>query len=108
MDFQLSGKTALVTGASIGIGHAIARGLAAEGVKLCITARRRDLLENLARQITDAGGQQPAIVIQDMIEDDASEKLAKQALTLLGGVDIIINCAGGGGPPIAIDGPQDD
>jgi len=51
MDLQLHGKTALVTGASMGIGRAIARGLAAEGVKLAVVARRRPLLEELAEEI---------------------------------------------------------
>ena len=45
MDLQLSGKTALVTGASAGIGRGIAIALAAEGVRLAVTARRRDRLE---------------------------------------------------------------
>jgi 3-oxoacyl-[acyl-carrier protein] reductase len=45
MDLQLRGKTALVTGASMGIGRAIAKGLAAEGAILCIAARRKKLLE---------------------------------------------------------------
>ena len=48
MDLQLKGKTALVTGASQGIGRAIAKGLAAEGVELCIAARRNELLSALA------------------------------------------------------------
>jgi NAD(P)-dependent dehydrogenase (short-subunit alcohol dehydrogenase family) len=56
MDLQLKGKTALVTGASMGIGRAIAGGLAAEGVRLCVVARRKDLLEALAREIAGAGG----------------------------------------------------
>jgi 3-oxoacyl-[acyl-carrier protein] reductase len=44
MDLQLNGKTALVTGTSAGIGRAIAKCLAAEGVRPCITARRRELI----------------------------------------------------------------
>src|SRR3954462_15910552 len=51
MDLQLKDKTALVTGASIGIGHAIACGLAAVSVRVCIPARRSNLLEALAREI---------------------------------------------------------
>jgi len=59
MDLQLTGKTALVTGASMGIGRAIAKGLAAEGVKICIAARRRPLLEELAKEIV---ARQPGVV----------------------------------------------
>ena len=51
MDLQLAGKTALVTGASRGIGRAIALGLAREGVKVAVAARRISLLEELARDI---------------------------------------------------------
>ena len=59
MNLYLADKTALVTGASMGIGHAIARGLAAEGVTLCITARRKHLLDELAARIVAAGGKPP-------------------------------------------------
>ena len=61
MDLQLKGKTALITGASAGIGRAIAKGLAAEGVKVCGAARRREPLEELSKEIIAEGGIQPAI-----------------------------------------------
>ena len=51
MDLQLTGKVALVTGASVGLGRAIARMLAAEGCRLAILARRRPLLDALAREL---------------------------------------------------------
>jgi len=106
MDLQLKGKTALVTGASMGIGRAIAKGLAAEGVKLCIAARRRPLLEELAREITAAGGPRPAIVEVDMMPEGAPSRLVSAALDALGHIDILINSAGGSKPAIPIDAPE--
>jgi len=95
MDLHLHGKTALVTGASMGIGRAIAKGLAAEGVKICIVARRRELLEQLAKEIVAVGGPQPHIVVIDLMGESAAQQLAQQALDGLGKVEILINCAGG-------------
>ena len=91
MDLGLTGKTALVTGASVGIGRAIARGLAAEGVRLAVVARRRDLLESLEKEI----GAKLAIIEQDMMAEDAADRIASQALAGLGAVDILVNNAGG-------------
>jgi len=91
MDLGLQGKTALVTGASVGIGRAIASGLAAEGVRLAVVARRRDLLESLEKEI----GAKLVIVEQDMMAEDAAERIAAQALAGLGSVDILVNNAGG-------------
>ena len=108
MDLQLKGKTALVTGASQGIGRAIAKGLAAEGVKVCIAARRRELLEVLAKEIVAAGGTQPHIVIVDVMEEGSPQKLAQEAGKGLGQIDILINCAGGSRPPIPIDAPESE
>ena len=108
MDLKLQGKTALVTGASSqGIGRAIAKGLAAEGVQLCVTARRRDLLEELAREIVAEGGNEPKIVIADVLEKGAPRKLAEEALAAMGRIDILINCAGGGGGKFTIDQPEE-
>jgi len=95
MDLGISGKTALVTGASMGIGRGIAKALAAEGVRLALVARRMNLLEEVAGEITAAGGTAPALIQQDFMAEDAVEQIASKALAGLGSVDILINNAGG-------------
>jgi 3-oxoacyl-[acyl-carrier protein] reductase len=95
MDMQLAGKTALVTGASVGIGRAIAKALAAEGVRVAVSARRMEKLEELAGEITAAGGAAPVLIRSDLYEADAAQKLAKAAIEGLGRVDILVNNAGG-------------
>ena len=98
MDLQLTGKTALVTGASRGIGRAIALGLAREGAKVAITARRFNLLEELAREIASQRGAEPLILDADLYQEGSAEKLAQAAEKGLGRVDILINAAGGSRP----------
>src|SRR5437588_673093 len=66
MDLQLVGKTALVTGASIGIGCAIAKGLAGEGVQVAAAARRSHLLDELATEIERGRGPRPLLLTQDI------------------------------------------
>jgi 3-oxoacyl-[acyl-carrier protein] reductase len=95
MDLQLKDRTALVTGASVGIGRAIARSLAAEGVRLAISARRADKLRELADEIVAGGGPAPVVIESDLYADDAAARLAAQALAGLGRVDILVNNAGG-------------
>jgi 3-oxoacyl-[acyl-carrier protein] reductase len=95
MDLGLTGKTALVTGASMGIGRGIAEALAREGVRLAIAARRGNLLEEVAEGIVSRGGTRPVIIVQDVLAEDASDRTAKAALDGLGTVDILINNAGG-------------
>ena len=95
MDMQLKGRTALVTGASAGIGRGIALALAAEGVKLALTARRVDRLREVAAEITVAGGPAPILIEQDMYAEDAAQRLATEAVKGLGRVDILVNNAGG-------------
>jgi 3-oxoacyl-[acyl-carrier protein] reductase len=106
MDLQLKDKTALVTGASMGIGRAIAKGLAAEGVKLAIAARRGNLLETLADEIVAAGGAKPAIIEIDVMPEGAVSNLAQAARKALGHVDILVNSAGGSQPALPIDAPE--
>jgi 3-oxoacyl-[acyl-carrier protein] reductase len=95
MDLQLDGRTALVTGASVGIGRGIAIALAAEGVRLALTARRMDKLQEVSNTIVAAGGTRPLLIEQDMYADDAARRIADAATQGLGGVDILVNNAGG-------------
>jgi 3-oxoacyl-[acyl-carrier protein] reductase len=95
VDLHLGGKTALVTGASQGIGRAIAKGLAAEGVHVAIAARRMGLLSELAKDIEQAGGKRPLIIETDLYQSESPERLAAAAAQKLGRIDILINAAGG-------------
>jgi 3-oxoacyl-[acyl-carrier protein] reductase len=95
VDLGISGRTALVTGASSGIGRGIALALGAERVRLAITARRRDRLEEVAREIVARGGHAPVVVEADFMRDDAPQTIADAALAGLGSVDILVNNAGG-------------
>jgi len=98
MNLELTGKTALVTGASRGIGRAVALGLAREGVRLVIAARRVTLLEELARDIVSARAPEPLILETDLYQEGSAERLAESARTALGRVDILVNAAGGSRP----------
>ena len=95
MNLEIAGKTALVTGASSGIGRGIARALAAEGVRLAIVARRKNLLEEVAAEIAAAGGPPAAVIECDMMQPEAANAIAATALAELGSVDILVNNAGG-------------
>jgi len=90
VDLGIAGKCALVTGASIGIGRAVAVALAKEGVKLAVAARRRNLLEELERETGKL-----VIIEQDFLAEEAPQRIADAALKGLGRIDILVNNAGG-------------
>ena len=104
MDLELKSKTAVVTGASIGIGRAIAKGLALEGTRVVGVARRKDLLDTLVAEVKAAGGTIIPLV-QDIVAEGAADKLARTAIAELGHVDILVNNAGGS-RPLAVDAPD--
>lgn len=106
MDLKLESRTAVVTGASMGIGRAIAKGLAREGVRVVAVARRRDLLERLAQEAQSEGGGTIIPVAQDIMQEDAAKMLAAAALAELGRVDILVNNAGGS-RPLPLDAPDE-
>ena len=105
MDLQLKSKTAVVSGASIGIGRAVAKGLAREGARVVAVARRRDLLEQLAQEVRSESGGVVIPVVQDLMQPDAAKTLAAAAIAELGHVDILVNNAGGS-RPLPLDAPD--
>lgn len=88
--FDLSGKTALVTGASGGIGGAIARAIHAQGGSVALSGRSRDALESLAAEL----GDRVAVCPADLREADAAEALVTAAEAALGPLSILVNNAG--------------
>jgi 3-oxoacyl-[acyl-carrier protein] reductase len=107
MNLDLKSRTAVVTGASIGIGRAIAKALALEGVRVVAVARRNDLLEELAQEVLAEGGAAVIPVVQDVMQQDAATKLAAAALAAVGHVGILVNNAGGS-RPLPVDAPDSD
>ena len=94
MDFQLEGKTCLVTGASAGIGVGIARVLAREGVRLAILARRREPMDTLAADIAAETGRRPLVIVQDLMEKSAPETIRAVIQDAFGSLEILVNNAG--------------
>ena len=95
MDLRLKGRVAVVTGASKGIGRAIARGFAQEGVDLVLLARGQDALERAAEQIRREQGVRVLAMTADIRDDAAIKKVAEAAQAEFGTVHIVINNAGG-------------
>lgn len=88
--FDLSGKNALITGASGGIGGAIARAFHAQGAHVGLSGTRKDALQSLAKELGDGSFALPS----DLASDDGAATLVKDAEAALGGIDILINNAG--------------
>jgi 3-oxoacyl-[acyl-carrier protein] reductase len=94
MDLQLTGKTALVTGGSEGIGKGITLALAKEGVDVAICARRKDVLEQAAAEIARATNRKIVAIPADLTKDADARNFIEKGHAALGRVDIMINNAG--------------
>lgn len=106
MELYLKEKTAIVAGASQGIGRAIAKELAIEGVRVLAVGRNKHLLRSLAEEVEAAGGVTPLEMVQDLAAADSSVEIAKAALSEFGKVDILINNAGRSQPLDVIDSEE--
>lgn len=106
MDLALRGKTALVTGASEGIGMAIARQLAAEGVRVAICARTESKLRGTASSITLATQVDVIPIPADLRSLDGCQNFVAQAADQLGAIDILVNNAGASAFGAFIDLPD--
>jgi len=102
MTGKLAGKTALITGASAGIGRASALALAREGANMVLTARRQERLEELIEAVHKAGGKAVSVV-GDAIEEDTAQRCVAAALQSFNSLDILINNVGVGNYKNLID-----
>lgn len=94
MELGLGGRCAIVTGASRGIGAAIAAVLASEGVDIVLVARSRADLDKVAESIRARTGRRAVVHEADLIDPAAPQQAVEAAAGTLGGIDILINCAG--------------
>lgn len=105
--FELTGRVALVTGGSRGLGKAMARGFAEAGADVVISARHEDELAAAIGQICAGTGAQGAYVVADMAKRAQARRLAEQAVEKFGRVDILVNNAGSNAPQ-PIDAIRDE
>ena len=103
MDLGLSGKRALITGASEGIGFYCALALAAEGADVSICSRRPEALEQAAAQIDAAGPGRAHWTTVDFADSDAGDRAVSEAVEALGGLEILVNNMG-----VSLRGAGDD
>lgn len=92
---KISGSRTIVTGASSGIGRALALELARQGARSVLTARRAELLEELQAQVRALGGE-AHVVAGDIVDGEVRQRLLDTARNQLGGLDLLINNAGVG------------
>ncbi len=90
---KLTGKVAIVTGASSGIGEATALALAAEGAAVAVSARREDRLQDLVKRVSENGGKAYPIVA-DVADEGQANEIIQKTKSELGRVDILVNNAG--------------
>ena len=98
--FDLSGRVALVTGGSKGLGKAMARGLAEVGADIIISSRHEEELQGALREILEGTGRRGTYVVADLAHREDVDRLASAALQFLGRVDILVNNAGSNIPSL--------
>ncbi len=109
MELGLRQKSAIVTGGSRGIGRSCALSLAREGARVCVAARSRERLEEVVREIGDAGGEGLSVEA-DLTTMHGCREVVRATVDTFGGVDILINCAGAarGGDILGLPAEQID
>ncbi|MBX3528984.1 MAG: SDR family oxidoreductase [Rhizobiaceae bacterium] len=105
--FDLTGRVALVTGASRGLGKAMARGFAEAGADVIISARHEEELASAITEICAGTRARGAYFIADMAQREQADRLARQAVAKFGRVDILVNNAGSNTPQ-PIDAIRDE
>ena len=104
---RLENKVAIITGASAGIGQAAARCLAREGARLVLTARRRERLDDLVKEVRQLGGD-AVIVLGDARDEQTAVNVANEAQKAFGRIDILVNNVGVGNYKNLVDTTLED
>ncbi|MGH8777442.1 SDR family NAD(P)-dependent oxidoreductase [Paraburkholderia sp.] len=107
MDLNLRGKVAVLTGASVGIGLAVAESFAAEGVNLVLAARAAERLDAAAAQIAARHGVRTVPVACDVATQEGVDRLVHATLDAFGGTDILFNNAGTGSNETILNAPDE-
>ena len=105
--FDMTGRAALVTGGSKGLGKAMARGLAEAGADVVISSRHEDALKAAASEIGDGAAGKVQYVVADMTNRADVARLAEKAVSAFGRIDVLVNNAGDNKPE-PIDQIQDE
>lgn len=106
MDLGLAGRRAFVAGSSSGMGRAIADGLLAEGAHVVVNGRGGDKLERARAELERAHGPRVHAVAADVATSDGAERAVREAVTRLGGLDVLVTNSGG--PPAGLFESLDD
>ena len=107
MDLGLKDKVAVITGASIGIGLAVAEGLAAEGVHLVMVARQQERLQSETERLAEKFGVKTTAVSCDVATSAGVDEIVAAAKNSFGGADILINNAGTGSNETVMEAPDE-
>lgn len=103
MDLRITGRTALVLGATSGLGRAVSHALAGEGAHVVVVGRRRRLVEEIAASLPSAAG-----VVADLTDPDAPARIMAEAEAAFGSVDVLVLNGGGPAPGPAADLAEED
>lgn len=106
MKLGLQGKTALITGASAGLGYAVAEELAGEGADIVICARNRDRLASALDSLRKQASGRVESVVADLTSEDDRRDLVRAVGELFGGIDILVTNSGGPPPGLFEDHPE--
>ncbi len=107
MDLGLKNKVAVITGGSVGIGLAIAEGLAAEGVDLVLAARGADLVRDESRRVAGEFGVRAEAVACDVATREGTDALIAAVKQAFAGADILVNNAGAGSNETVMEAPDE-
>jgi NAD(P)-dependent dehydrogenase (short-subunit alcohol dehydrogenase family) len=105
--FDVSGKVAIVTGATGGFGQAAAKGLAKAGARVMLTGRKAETLAPVAQEITDAG-HTASYVAGDPVSHEDNTRVVAETVSTFGGIDILVTAAGVSKPAPIIEQPLED